>query len=1175
MSKLKPLDLFEVPLDGISLVEASAGTGKTYNIASLYVRALLELDLEPSQILVMTFTEAATAELKSRLRDRIKESLSVVRGVKSSEDPFFRSLISSNYNRAAEKLKNALDTFDEAAVFTIHGFCNRLLTEYSVQFDVPPNVELLTNPDELLQECVDEYWIEFNKNAHRDPLQWFTLNYLIDTGFGPDELKDIASNVMGKTTLKVVPDIRLHSLKPVLEELKEVYFRAKKQWNSDKDKLHEILFSGHLYANKFKKEKLNDYWDVLNEWIGYDEFTIEHPAELSKFSLYLYDSFKKSAPDYEVLDLCKTIDRFLELIESLTSFKVAFIKESIEDIQDRFRALKGSRQVLSYDDMLTKVEEGLTAESSDFLKQRLADKYPFALVDEFQDTDEIQYNIFRSIYHQRPSTGLFMIGDPKQAIYSFRGADVYTYIEAKSDISNDQAYGLTANFRSNRKMIDGVNQLFKGSQNSFIEEKIQFHEVNFPEDKEDEHYLYDKSGNVINPLQFIELKDEEYSNKTHLNNDIYSALTREILELLSGDYMVKQDNSDELREVKEKDIAILVWKGADGEKIQDVLREAGIKSVLRSNTSVFSTEESKDLFRVLNAVQNLSHESGIKAALVSPMIGYDAIDLVKLDEDENSWGEIISRLTDVRDEWNKNGIEGSLKLLFESFDVIGNLSDLKNAERKISNVLHLTELLSQENRINRFSPRALLRWYYSKLNEEANSGKTKDEEQMRLESDEELVQITTMHSAKGLQYPVVFCPFLWSSKVISGNESSFTFKKDGQSYIDLSGKTDYKNKDQNVQLAREQNMAEDVRLAYVSLTRSISACYVFLPDYNKIEHSPISYILNGKELSGAVDFDSIKSKLLEKEHIVVREPVKELKRKKDHDVQNDLNLRAESFKRHDLLNYPRMLSYSSLVGGQGDHQSGKDHDGITFGTHRETMEESGSLNRFTFPKGANAGSFLHQIFEDLSFQDKEARTKVIRDNLGRFGFSGDWETVVRSWIEETFNHNLNTPDMSLGDLNEDQLIKEMEFFVPVNDLQVSEIWRLIRLRHSEETTHDSYHGYLKGYIDLIFYWDGKYYILDYKSNHLGNNAEDYNASALKNAVIDAGYDLQYHLYTLALDRYLSSRLTDYSYEDHFGGVLYLFLRGVKLLEPGSGVFFDKPDAQLIRQLNEVVKGGNS
>jgi exodeoxyribonuclease V beta subunit len=1174
MSDLKTLDVFNVPLRGISLVEASAGTGKTYNIASLYVRVLLELDLEPSQILVMTFTEAATAELKLRLRDRIKASLAMLKGEKTPDDEFFESLIAADYEMAEEKLKRSLDTFDEAAVFTIHGFCNRLLTEYSVQFDVPPNVELLTNSDELLQECVDEYWIEFNQNAEVDTLQWFTLNYLIDRGFGPDELKDVVGKVMGKTKARVVPDIRLHSLKPILDEMMEVYFRTRDQWKVDKESLKEILFSGHLNGNRYNKNKLNEYWNALTEWIECEEFTFEYPAELSKFSLYLFESFNKSAPDYEVLDVCRSIERFLELAENLSSLKIAFINESVMAIQDRFNNLKSNRQVLSYDDMLTKVEEGLCSESSASLRRRLADKYPFALVDEFQDTDKIQYNILKSIYQNRPSTGLFMIGDPKQAIYSFRGADVYTYLEAKSDVTNDQAYGLTSNFRSNSKMIEGVNQLFSGSQNSFIEKDIQFQKATFPKSKADENYLYNKLGHKINPLQFIGIDEESYSNKTQLKDDIYSALTREILNLLSGDYRLKIGDSKELIEVKEKDIAILVWKGADGEKIQEILREAGIKSVLRSNSSVFSTEESKDLFRVLNAILNLSHESGIKAALVSPLIGYDALDLLSLDEDENLWAGLISRLTDVRDEWNRNGIESSLNLFFETFKVLENLSTLKNAERKISNLLHLTELLSQESRINRFSPKALLRWYYSKLNEDNNSGKAKDEEQMRLESDEDLVQITTMHSAKGLQYPIVFCPFLWSSKVIKGNESTISFKKDGETFIDLSGSMDHRNKDEFVQLAREQNMAEDVRLAYVSLTRSISACYVFLPDYNKIENSPISYIMNGKEVSPSVDFDTIKTQLEAKDQIDIRQPVIEIKKKKAEDELNKMILRAESLKRKDLFDYPRMLSYTALVSGHGDDFSGKDHDRAFFGTHNGSEDAVKSLNRFSFPKGANAGSFLHQIFEDMSFQKEEERLEIIRHNLDRFGFSEDWEGEVRVWVEETLNQNLCTPDISLIDLNEDQVIKEMEFFFPVNDLQVREIWRLIRLRHSEETVHESFRGFLKGYIDLIFSWKGKYYILDYKSNHLGNKIEDYTTPALKTAVKDAGYDLQYHLYTLALDRYLASRLNDYNYEDHFGGVLYLFLRGINPKQPGSGVFFDKPDAKLIQKLNEVVKGGN-
>src|SRR6056297_865634 len=299
MGDLKQLDIFNVQLKGISLVEASTGTGKTYNIASLYVRAILELGLEPSQILVMTFTEAATAELKSRLRDRIKESLSVLNEEMKPKDAFFEALLSATYVKPKDRLKKALDTFDEASVFTIHGFCNRLLTEYSVHFDKPSNVELLTNADELLQECVDEYWLEFNRKAEPDTIEWFAMSYLLETGFGPDDLKMLVENILDETNSRIVPELDLQSLESDVNQLKDVYYLAKEQWKDEKEQLKEILFSGYLHGGKFKKDKLEDYWEVLTGWIERSEFTFKYPSELQKFSLYLYESLNKSAPGYQ------------------------------------------------------------------------------------------------------------------------------------------------------------------------------------------------------------------------------------------------------------------------------------------------------------------------------------------------------------------------------------------------------------------------------------------------------------------------------------------------------------------------------------------------------------------------------------------------------------------------------------------------------------------------------------------------------------------------------------------------------------------------------------------------------------------------------------------------------------------------------------------------------------
>lgn len=1172
MIDLRSLNVFEAPLEGISLVEASAGTGKTYNITSLYVRAILEKNLEPSQILVMTFTEAATAELKARLRSRLKESLDAIQGNWNEDDKFLKELIEQNFSNAEMKLKTALNAFDEASVFTIHGFCNRLLTEYSVQFDVPPNYELLADPTELLQECVDDYWRGFIKESDSDHFKWQILDYLTDIGFGPDDLKEVVKKVMDHPNAKVVPELDLRKLKRILEELETVYIKIQELWPEEKEALQKQYNSEHLKKNVYTDATHERDWEILIDWLGNVNLKISASERLEKFGTKIYRSLKKSAPEFPVLDICVLIDEYLDKVDTLKALKPVFVKESIDDIRSRFAKAKQSRQLLSYDDMLVEVKKGLSTQSSLDLRNRLAQKYPIALVDEFQDTDQIQYGILKSIYHQNPDKGLFMIGDPKQAIYSFRGADVYTYLQAKDDVSKGQAYGLSDNYRSNKEMIKAVNSMFKGGQNSFIVDDIKFQAAQFPDNKTDDNYLYYNEGEKVNPLQFIALNEEEYSNKDEINQVIYGRISKEILNLLSGAFKIFDGKNGKVQ-VQEKHIAILVRTGKEGEAIQNALREQDIKSVLRSNTSVFETEEAEELFRILSAVQKLSFEPGVRSALATTLLGFKADDLIEMNQNESLWAEQIIKLSEVRELWHKSGIEAAFNKMIDLFHVFERLSLQKSAERRISNLLHISELLSKTARENQYTPRSLMRWYFQKINS-AVENKATDEEELRLESDDELIQITTMHSSKGLQFPIVFCPFLWSSKAKPKSNDVLKFYYEGDIHVDVSQDYDHKYKEDYLSLTEIQNKAEDVRLSYVALTRAISACYVFLPHYNKINDSSLSYILNGKQDKKVTDFESIRHFLENLDHISVRKPVTELKEKTGDGDKVQKLMPAAEFSRVDVFHFPRMLSYSTIAGDQNDEESARDYDSQIIVPESEPKEEDNVKDRFSFPKGANAGSFLHKIFEDLTFHRSDDEIDdVILDNLDQFGFKEEWFLTVKEWVSESLKHSLGTPQASLSLITDNNLLKEMEFYFPVNELETKKIWNIIRPNFAQQLSGKSYFGFMKGYIDLIFEWNGKYYILDYKSNFLGNTTSDYGLSALETAIRDAGYDLQYHIYALALHRYLKTRSKKYNYKEHFGGVLYYFLRGINIEQPGSGVFFQKPGEAVIRTMDQLFKGG--
>jgi exodeoxyribonuclease V beta subunit len=535
--------------------------------------------------------------------------------------------------------------------------------------------------------------------------------------------------------------------------------------------------------------------------------------------------------------------------------------------------------------------------------------------------------------------------------------------------------------------------------------------------------------------------------------------------------------------------------------------------------------------------------------------------------EESEWSFIIQKFSDLKKVWEKRGIESTIEKTLALFGVRERLAVQKDAERRITNLMHLSELAGKAEREQHVQGKTLLKWFYQKM---SHAGSESEDEQLRLESDENLIQISTIHASKGLQYPIVLCPFLWDSGASKKKNDILKFHHNDENLIDISVGINHPERDEFQRIAEEQEKAEEIRLVYVALTRSVSACYIFLPDYKKIGESALASIISGFDSNKNMDYESIKEALTECEYIQLRKPVeqREISIRNNQAAQPDL-LKEAVFKRKDVLEYPRMLSYSSLAEGKEHGEIGRDYDELLTTPKDDTIE----FNKYGFPKGAGAGTCLHNIFEDIRFDNPINLEEVIRENLDYYGFESIWIETVKKWVKSTLDYNLGTPSLSLSQLKEAEVLKEMEFFFPVEDIEAEQLWKLIRDNHPESPASQSLSGYMKGFIDLTFRDVDTYYILDYKSNHLGNSPDDYALPKLTEAVTDAGYDLQYHIYTLALHRFLKTRMKGYNYEDHFGGVLYVFLRGVEENQPGSGVFFDRPDKKLIENMDHYFASG--
>lgn len=1159
------MNVFEAPLKGISLVEASAGTGKTYNITSLYVRAVLEKNLLPSQILVMTYTEAATAELKYRIRKRLNESLEALLTEKADGDTFLQQLLHQPFSEAPEKLRKAIDSFDEAAVFTIHGFCNRILSEFSLHFDVSPNFELLTDDSELLQDCVDDYWRDFITKAEENSQLYVLLDYLTDTGFGPDELKSVLSEIMKHPEAVLEPqNLNYESLLGQIDDLNAIFKEVKRLWELEGAELENIYRGDALKRNIYQKSTEDRHWDEFQQWLNQSSIKVLYPDSLVKFGLKLSRSGKKNTEIPE-LALSTAIDQYIDLAQQLKLLKPAFIKKSVAVVQDEYNSRKKDANLLTYNDLLELVEKGLKNKSGSHIASILNQKYPVALVDEFQDTDPIQYSIFRQIYFGKNKSALFMIGDPKQAIYGFRGADIYTYLEAREDAHEEQRYSLSYNYRSNEGMIEAVNTLFTQAQNPFVIDKLNFDSALYPRHKGEKPVLYFKNDKFIKPLQSIKVESSGNGYKKDFRGHLYAAVADEILALLSDKYKLND------RRVEQKDIAILIRKGAEGDVLQDELKKRGLKSVMRSRNSVFKTNVAEELFLILKSIYHISYESGVRAALCTELLGFQADDILQLNENEEAWSEILERFLTTKEQWEKYGIESAIDELSKQFSIQHKLAELPDSERRITNVLHLSELLSKAQREQKLTGIGLLKWFHHKMNDDATDS---DDEVLRLESDEDLIQISTMHGAKGLEYNIVFCPFLWEEAIKIKNGNLLKFHQDGKTHLDISLGIDHPKRTEFETQTSIQQLAESIRLAYVALTRSVAACYLFVPDFKNISESPLGVLFAGNQAHA--DYEKITGSLAQLPNIELRTPFisgqsSELTLKTE---KTDLTENAH-FRRKDLFEIPRIISYSLLSQAHSSDDQIHDYDAdFNYALPEGDSEKLKALNHFSFPKGANAGTCLHKIFEDISFTETELIAQLVEENLEYYGFDDEWKKPVSDWISSCLNQPFGEPPITLRNLPEQDVLKEMEFLFPVQNVKTDQLWKLIRRKNiSGFKDHETY-GFMKGYIDLTFTFNNRYYILDYKSNYLGDKKENYGNERLQETILEAGYDLQYHIYTLALHRYLKQRADHYKYENHFGGVLYFFIRGMDVNEPGSGIFFHRPEFSLVQQLDDFFREGD-
>ncbi|RLA92888.1 MAG: exodeoxyribonuclease V subunit beta, partial [Deltaproteobacteria bacterium] len=818
MDGIKEFDLLNSPLEGTNLIEASAGTGKTYTIANLFLRLLLEKSLTIDQILVVTFTEAATGELKERIRTRIKQALETF-SLGKSEDYFLNELVERQKSPALslQTLREALRSFDQAAIFTIHGFCLRILQENAFESSVLFDTELITEQENIKREVVEDFWR--NHLYRASPL---FIHYTINHKLTPEKLINMLGNRIDRPYYKIIPKAEIPDSSSLEKEYQACFEEVNKAWNKAGAEVENILRS-HEGLKK-------DYTKNITTWIqNMDQFLSSGSNKLSSYEAYnkftsseLKRSVKKnySPPEHPFFKLCDNLKEKQQALEKAFGQQVVGLKYKLFNYaKEELERRKEANNVQSFDDLLIKLRRALSGEGGEELAKAIRSKFKAALIDEFQDTDPIQYDIFKKVFSKGKSI-LFLIGDPKQAIYGFRGADVFAYLDAASQVNH--RYTLKENWRSEPDLITAINTIFGNKDHPFVYKEIKFQPARPAEKQELEVLKLDESSRQPFQLWFLNAVKLTEPGKSIPKNQaqemIFNAVAGEIVRLLN----LSRKNRAFLgkRPLKERDIAVLVRKNAEARMIQKALSALNVHSVLYSTESLFETYEALEMERIIAAIVEPNNEVFIRAALSTEMIGVKGEELENLLKDDTGWDKWLIKFKEYHNLWNERGFIVMFRRLLAELTVLTRLMSLPGGERRATNVLHLTEVLHQVSIDKKLAMTSLLNW----LSEQRASGRGRKEEyQLRLESDENAVNLVTIHKSKGLEYPVVFCPFTWGGSKLAKSTELVEFhskENNRQLTLDLGSEEEERHR----MLAEKEQLAENLRLFCVARSRAEDRC---------------------------------------------------------------------------------------------------------------------------------------------------------------------------------------------------------------------------------------------------------------------------------------------------------------------------------------------------------------
>lgn len=1343
-------------VDGVHLVEASAGTGKTYCIQSIFLRLVLVEGTHVRNILVVTFTEAATKELRERLRSVLEKARRYLENgeedAAGADSGRLKLAVECARAKGASdsvlvaRVKLALLDFDEAGISTIHGFCNRVLNRYAF--------ECGTRFDSVLTTDSAAYVDDLSMDLWRRKTLGGTLECAVMGGYG--SFRDLAANCLRKRNAPTLPaaTVAAGSREEVKRQCRVIADRWARDKNAIKTDLREALTAGFLnksicnelpadltsalapllkggtgeaayhgfivQAERFEsvrmkpdkryeycrlqssarafarlceeaKEKVKGVKVSAGRWkypAGQDRVRADWEAFIGRLKGG-FDAARdniESLPDWffdgkvrktAMLASLKDMDSDPNTLKTVFTLfakyttsdprravkwtpaegtasmmaecdKLNALKEEYcanlkgqwaDEIRAAYVTVKEKEGLVSYDDMLLDLHAALQdGNTGDALAGRLREEYRAALIDEFQDTDPVQYGIFRKVFMNDAGLPVYLVGDPKQAIYSFRGGDIYTYYAA-TGVPGLKSHTLSRNYRSEKNLIEGVNTVFKDSAGSraFIHEKIRYAGNLDAEGKGDGGTLKAGGRRDETPFRIWYYRDiarlgaATGGDRSNFILHVYEAVAEEISSILMDPALRLGERS-----VRCSDMAVLVKTHKEAKAVKKALSRRKIPAVLQKTGNVFESDTAGDMLLLIKAMAEGGNARSVIPALTAFFFNFTDAEILGLQNfgsiPGRAAGNVCGTLDRLVEEFRLAHAIWMKRSFIEAFNhvclactfrenMLKSAAADRDAEREITNMLQLAELLHRASVEGHLNINSTVKWFVGQMTE-AGRGDA-DVNEMRLERDSDAVKIMTIFKSKGLQFPIVFVPTMWRNR--SGRGGSVEYHDaDNTLVLDLCPSDDTKRK------AAGEKMEEEIRNLYVAATRAVNRTYLVwfdiavsdpkdgeAPEKDKAHSAATAHVLDecnlrvsdtvraavgrkrAAEPADVADFD-----MADPTRPGVKISVKSLRRPSETPYVGPLQVGAGAGLVAPVMPaVDKAHGHTSFTDIAPPHRrrvpveaevSPKDHDSGDDEVDHEEERSSSALTIFSFTGGEKTGSCWHSILEDIAFDaDDRALEDMVKEKLAAYGIikgKDDEEDAARARLVKAMVGTVLQADLGGGvrlkDVGKADRVSEMQFDFALKDGDVNtgrirdiigDHWRNDPVKSAFVGRLDTWNktvprGFLTGSIDLVFRHGRKYYIADWKSNRLDGTPAGFNAEGMAAEMAENAYFLQYLVYTVALDKYLKGCLKDYNYEQHFGGVFYLFLRGVTR-DGRRGVYHDRPEKKLVDELRGILGGG--